>query len=516
MKNTISILFGCIVFTAVSLLASCSKENAADKVPVITGVRLMDTLYADSTFTECAPGTNIILMGRNLGSTYEIYINDQKVSFQGTYVTDNNILLTVPSDIKFTGTDPELRDEIRVVTRNGVAVYPFHINAWGCSISEMEADFPLVPGQEILLTGTNFIDVEQVYYTNVDPASSGGYAEGKEWWEIADEQRPQDKSRIAVTPVEKTELAYRVENEATELYVTLPAVLEDEGWIVVRTRAGQASIVLYKNAMIPKIEKINSDMPIIGSTVKIDGEGFVGVYNIGIGNNEIVVPVSDITVAPDGSHLEFVMPEAPEYGGMLTVRTSAGSDEIPFYDIDRVIADMDNKGGQDWGGAVQVEGELDEPPYVTTGKCLGIDADFNLDEQWYWNAGRLAFNGLVMPSDIPDGTDLSRLELRYEGFYIHEFEHVNFVFEFWWEGCQDNYIDNYGPASIYTGEMIEGEWATYSIPLTDFVKGFATYGEWLDAVEKSGGTVIFHPKSNPDKVEEHVQFYIDNVRIYLK
>ena len=67
--------------------------------------------------------------------------------------------------------------------------------------------------------------MEQVYYTNVDPNSMGGYADGKEWWEIADEQLQQGKSRISVTEVEKTELAYRVENEATELYVTLPANL---------------------------------------------------------------------------------------------------------------------------------------------------------------------------------------------------------------------------------------------------------------------------------------------------
>ena len=450
-------------------------------------------------------------MGRNLGSTYEIYINDQEVAFQGTFVTDNNILLTVPSEIKFTGTDPSLKDEIRVVTREGVAVYPFHINAWACSISAMEAEFPLKPGQEILLTGTNFIDVEQVYYTNVDPSSTGGYADGKEWWEIADEESQQGKSRIAVTPVEKTELEYRVENEATELYVTLPSTLMDEGWVVVRTYTGQASIVLYQNAMLPKIEKINSDMPVIGSTVKIDGEGFVGVYNIGIGNNEVVIPVSDIKVSADGSHLEFEMPEAPEYGGTLTVRTSAGSDAIPFYNVNRVIADMDGKGGQDWGGAIPVEGELSTPPYVTTGKCLGIDADFNMNEPYWWNAGRLAFNNLVMPSDIPDGTDISKLEVRYEGYYVKDFVNVHFKFQFW----PSEKIDYPHPASLYTGEMLENEWATYSIHVQSFVKDVTTYGEWLEMLE-DGATVVFHPESISGDETEHVQFYIDNVRIYVK
>ena len=113
MRNIIHII-GYVCLVAAGILASCSKESAADKMPVITGVRLIDPAYADSTFTECVPGTNIILMGRNLASTYEIYINDQKVTFQGTFVTDKNILLTVPSDIKFTGNGSGLRDEIRV------------------------------------------------------------------------------------------------------------------------------------------------------------------------------------------------------------------------------------------------------------------------------------------------------------------------------------------------------------------------------------------------------------------
>ena len=68
MRNIIYII-GCVCLMAVGFLASCSKESAADRMPVITGVRVIDPAFADSTFTECVPGTNIVLMGRNLGST---------------------------------------------------------------------------------------------------------------------------------------------------------------------------------------------------------------------------------------------------------------------------------------------------------------------------------------------------------------------------------------------------------------------------------------------------------------
>ena len=123
--------------------------------------------------------------------------------------------------------------------------------------------------------------------------------------------------------------------------------------------------------------------------------------------------------------------------------------------------------------------------------------------------------------DIPDSTPLSRLELRYEGFYIRPFDEkeINFVFEFWWDNNVKTYIDYYKPASIYTGDTMEGEWATYSIPVTDFVKDLDNYGEWLEALEYSqyGGTVIFHPRKNTEEqLEDNVQFYIDNVRIYVR
>ena len=113
-------------------------------------------------------------------------------------------------------------------------------------------------------------------------------------------------------------------------------------------------------------------------------------------------------------------------------------------------------------------------------------------------------------ADIPADTDLSRLELRYEGYYASDFVNVNFKFEFWPEQRID-----YQPESIATGDLVEGEWATYAIPFQSFSNA-ANYGELADKVAENGGTVIFHPESNTSGIPEHVQFYIDNVRIYVR
>ena len=48
MKNIVYILLGYIVFATLGLLTSCSKDDAAEKMPVITGVRVIDPERASS------------------------------------------------------------------------------------------------------------------------------------------------------------------------------------------------------------------------------------------------------------------------------------------------------------------------------------------------------------------------------------------------------------------------------------------------------------------------------------
>lgn len=496
----ISFLTGIVMF-------SCSNDENGGSEPVITGVRLIDPEYADSTFTECYAGQSVVLVGKNLGSTYEIYVNDQKVSFQGTYVTDTHIIFTIPSDITLTGANPELKDEIRVVAKNGTAVYPFHINANGCSIISMKASFPLNSGDEIVLIGTNFLDIESIIYTNVEPGEDDNSSE-KEWWEIEDEKNAQ--TRIGVTEVEEVEIEeYWMNSDFTELHLTLPAELFDEGWIIVNTRTNYQYVPVYKNASIPQISTVNSDMPIVGSKVKIYGNGFIGVISIGIGDNEINIPVSDTKISDDGTYIEFTMPEIPEKGGKLVVRTIAGESSIPFYDNSTLMFDLDERGGLNWGGATEVTGNGQTPPYVTSGKCAGVNATCPAGTTW-WYEGRMALKDFVIPTSIPDETPISQLELRFEGYFMCKFLYTKFEVCFWENGI---YLD-YKPKSTFNNDIILNEWATYYIPISQVAGGANTYKELVDMM--SWPELTLHAVSNSSDKDEDIQFYVDNVRLYVK
>lgn len=110
----------------VLFFVSCEKGDG-DGQPVITGVRSIEN--PDSLFTEGERWQMIVIMGRNLNGAKEIYVNDQSVSFNPTYVTSTDIILTIPPKLKLVGEDPSLKPEIRVVTDHGTATYDFHVNS---------------------------------------------------------------------------------------------------------------------------------------------------------------------------------------------------------------------------------------------------------------------------------------------------------------------------------------------------------------------------------------------------
>lgn len=147
--------------------ASCKDNEGNDGIPVIKYLRVTDPTLADSTFTDVNPGTMITVIGENLGGVTEVYINNQKISFNSTYSTPTSLIITVPydEDFKLSGPNPELPSELRVVTNHGIAVYPLHVLSPGPGITRIAATYPLKPGSQATLIGTNFYEIQRIYFT---------------------------------------------------------------------------------------------------------------------------------------------------------------------------------------------------------------------------------------------------------------------------------------------------------------------------------------------------------------
>ncbi len=486
-----------------TVIVSCT-DDSENNAPVIHGVRMIEPEYADSLFNEAVAGQSIVIVGENLATTSEIYINDQKVQFSGTYVTDTHIILTIPSEIELTGMNPSLKDEIRLHTKVGVATYPFHINAGWCQIASMKADYPIASGDEIILIGTNFVDIESVKY--VDNLPDDGMEDNREWWEIADDLN----SRAATQKIQGVDITdYWVNATATELHVKLPDNLVDCGWLFVTTHTNTQTAMIFKNATKSTITGINSDMPVLGSTVRIYGSGFVGIMSIIMGNNEVIVPAKDLKISDDADVIEFTMPALPTKGKTLTLANPAGDVTIPFYDTSMVMFDLDGKGALHWGGAMEITGDGVNPPYVTSGKCAGLSNDIQGPNYW-WGEGRMGFKDMPIPvSAIPEDTPIGKIELRFEGYFMTDFKYTEVEFTFGENGQWLRQL----PQSLFNDGILLNEWATYYVPLSFLAGSAKTWGEYVKTI--AWPEFVIHAIANPTDNSEHIQFYVDNLRIYV-
>ncbi len=493
----ISLLALCMM--QVALLASCNSDDGSDGQPMITGVRSVEASKADSLFTDGERWQIIVLVGENLNDTKEIYINNQKVSFNTTYVTSTHIILTIPEKLKLVGEDPSLPAEIRVVTSHGTATYAFHVNSPAPYLISYSADWvgenPLEPGQEIRIKGENFYEVKSIYISETNPIQYD--EDGK----LLDPVIPDVKYEIK---------DYEISADFDLITARMPATFADAGYIVVECYSGMASLGFRAvKPEPPVIEDMSSDMPVLGEPCTIYGSHLEDVVEIIIGKNEIIIPATDIVTDEDNTRLMFSLPKLPETGRRLILVTETGRDTVEFYNKERMMLDFDNIGAMWWGGTDS--GRLVNntnavyAPAKHSGAYYGIEGTTQLYNGW-WGP---MYNAANTP-DIPDNTPISDIEFRYE-CYMH-YPIVEGM-ECWFILFNDTPLSHQymfdGYKDRLSGVCEPGRWMTCSIPLSEFTSAL-TYGEVKDAL-----TSVYMHLCNAAN-EQDIAVYFDNFRMYVK
>lgn len=498
MKSYKNLFYLAICLMQVLICASCSSDGDNDRRPIITGVRSIEN--PDSLFTDGERWQLIVIMGHNLSGAKEIFINDQNISFNPTYVTSSNIILSIPEKLTLVGEDSSLTPEIRVVTDYGTATYAFHVNAPAPNIISYTADWdggqPLMQGQEIRIKGENFYEVLSLYISEINP------------YEVDEDGNPVEREE-PVTQYEITE--FTVNATFDEITALMPASFPDKGYIVLECYSGP-SVIGFSSVKPtpPVIEDISSDMPVWGEPCTIYGKDFDDVVAIVIGKNEITIPAKDISANEDNTQLTFSLPTLPEKGGRLILITEQGRDTVPFYQKSRVLIDFDNYGRYWWGGTDSGksvdETTANNKPTNTSGKFWGIEGTTQIGNGWW---GPL-YLGDAQITDIPDDTPIEKVELRYE-CYMH-YPYVEGM-DCWFILCdatptQGQYsFDGY--KDRITGKCEQGRWMCCSIPMEKFTS-VATFGEI-----KQNLTSVYLHVCNPHNVQD-IAVYFDNFRMYVK
>ena len=138
-------------------VTSCEDEpdkyEIADGLPSIRYVRMTSPEVSDSLITGAYLSNTVCLVGDNLRSIYELYFNDQKAILNTSVMTDNTVIVDVPSTIPSV-----VSNKIYMVTLNKDTVtYDFNVIVSAPEVSSMSNEYA-APGTEVTIHGDYFID----------------------------------------------------------------------------------------------------------------------------------------------------------------------------------------------------------------------------------------------------------------------------------------------------------------------------------------------------------------------
>ncbi len=358
-------------------LTSCSDDDDANGgQPEITAVRVPDPAKADSTFVKAGPGQMIAIIGNNLGNTLKVYINDQEVYFNPTMNTDHSIIVTIPSEedgFKLTAFDSNLKDEIRVETTHGTAVYSFKITAPYPQMQRISATYPRNAGDKLTVYGLNLVDVEKVYFTDVE----GEELDTTVWKDVpgnhVDAAYEYVSQNHDVNPDTK---AYET---ASVLSVTVPDGAPEKGALVVECAAGVSYLSYYRLPGKPVILTCSNDMPQVGETLVITGREFVQVEKVMYCDVTLTSDQFTVSESEDTIYVPFTQKPVDCSNATLTVVTPGGEvSQGSFYDTTTLVTSFDD-GATDNGWSPNAS-------YVDSGTADGIYAYINVPteyQQWW-------------------------------------------------------------------------------------------------------------------------------------
>lgn len=536
-------LMALMAFTIITL-NSCKEDEEGMGTPVITAVRTCDPAKADSTFSKASAGAQIAVIGQNLSKVQKVFINDQQVYFNPTMNTDHSVIVTIPTEddgFVLTAFDSSLKDEIRVETTHGIAVYSFKVTAPYPSISRLQATYPRMAGDSLYIHGLNLVDVEKIYFTDIE----AGELDTTEWKTIGG-------NHVEVANFKEVTKNHYL-NSRTNAYETtsvlglqIPNLSFARGSLVVETAAGTTYYPYYQTPGKPIITSISSDMPVFGETLVIRGTEFVQVESVTYG--DVTLPANYYTVAETEDEITMRFRRIPEVGCKeLTITTPGGSVSVPFYNYDCLLVDFDEYGtnlGWDPKAEVTDECDSDIPPYTSS----DYFASFNIGsvaQQWWgpmvyfikdWaGENQHALFDLPGYDVIPANASLDNVYLACEVFNnntrwdlnsadnrMNAYVRYHFTLgdgssydydNFSWADY-DNSVGQYNSPVLgdIDGNQPMQQWYRHVISFSELGLAGKTYAD----LKNAGLDEIRMQIINQSTIPMNVDFYIDNIRIYYK
>jgi len=180
-RNKITPLTQLVLGIAIVLLAlsSCKKDNqrtGGGKKVTVDSVTLQGAGITNQRITKVVAGTLVRLNGSGFTSATAIYVNGVQISVNPNYVTETNIMMTIPSTIPYGSDvkDTTLRNTIRIVTLYDDYTYKFPILGPAPVVNDVSHSLPQV-GDSFIMYGTNLRDITSITFPGNVTLTSGQF-----------------------------------------------------------------------------------------------------------------------------------------------------------------------------------------------------------------------------------------------------------------------------------------------------------------------------------------------------
>jgi len=474
------------------------KKNSSSGPPTVKDVRTVDPAKADSFFTQALPGTLIAIQGSGFSGLKAIYFNDTAAYFNPVYVTDNTIIVSIPSYAQTAATKPTVPSTIRIVTDHGSTNYSFTLflpypHITGISIDDS--------GTSLLITGTNLAGVSKVTFPIIgsNQTAAASYKE--------------DTSHNLVTAVPPPGQAYP---DSIHVYCTF----------------GVASFP-YPPPMT--ITAVSNENAVAGTTITVTGTNFIGLAKVifpgGITATPTVNSVKKFTVTvPPG----VTTTDSLRITGQLGAATSPQLfDSYITYSSPGYLSTFEQQWASDntafvgWTGAyANATAASTSYPNGTGGVGVLLQGGTlakNAGPTSQANPGNLQLNDVPWVANTGDA--IANYSLKFEIYVANDWKAGEI-----WISVGDWYKWNsftarYAPWVTAPGGIFHPSgWTTVTIPLTQFIAGNqfwqtswtpggAPATKFTDYPYTSLCFMVTNDQASAVSVADGINVAIDNVRI---
>ena len=162
---------------ALGLFSCTDEEPGTSGPPIIERVRNTDPTTADSAFVSATLGSTLAIIGQNLVTTTEVYLNDYPLGVNPAYVTANSVIVQVNDSVPTVATNPNVANKLRLVTQRGETVFDFQTLPPAPQVLQVQNQY-VKPGDELTLYGRYFYFVDTVYFPGEDIYVTSGIQTG--------------------------------------------------------------------------------------------------------------------------------------------------------------------------------------------------------------------------------------------------------------------------------------------------------------------------------------------------